>query len=357
MGIKQKGEALYEQVYDVVRRKSAMQRRINEFRKKTGKDVLSAEQIAQVNAFYAPYKKPDLVFHSYFTEKTGVFCANYIPQDVYVGYVDPYFNDIRAAKYLDNKCYFASLFHGIAQPHVVVKRVNGIWFSGEDKPVSQEERNRIICDEKDGVFVKEAQVSAGGHGVTFVEKSEDMAGKVAQIASSFKTDVIVQRGIVQHPDLAKINASSVNTLRIYSVLGKDGSVKVYSAVLRMGLGGAKVDNYASGGISCGITEEGTLRRYAYNKLGEKTEHHPTSGITLDGYVIPSYSEAVALVHKAHPAVPHFRSVSWDIAIDAEGKPMLIEANLCRGGIDLLQLNNGPLYGEDTQMILDEVFGK
>ena len=83
--------------------------------------------------------------------------------------------------------------------------------------------------------------------------------------------------------------------------------------------------------------------------------HPTSAGSLPkGSFLPV---AVELVKKAHPLVPHFRSVSWDIAIVADGTPTLIEANLCRGGIDLLQLNNGPLFGKDTKKILDEVFGK
>jgi len=76
-----------------------------------------------------------------------------------------------------------------------------------------------------------------------------------------------------------------------------------------------------------------------------------------GYQLPSYDKAVELVKKTHPRIAHFRSVSWDIAIVEDGTPVLIEANLCRGGIDLLQLNNGPLFGDDTKIILDEVFGK
>ena len=357
MGFKERGERLYEKLYDNVRRISAQQRRIKEFKKKTSKGVLSAEQVAQVKAFYAPYKKPNLVFHRYFTEKTGVFSPEYLPQDLYVGYIDPYLNDIRAAKYLDNKCYYGALFHSIPQPKLIAKRVNGIWLNDEDEVLASEDLAQVLNDERNGFFVKESQVSAGGFGVTFVASSGNAAEKTLEIASKFNTDITVQRGIVQHADLAKINESSVNSLRIYSVLGKDGKVKIYSAVLRMGLGGSKVDNYASGGISCGITEDGRLRQYAYNKIGEKMETHPTSGLTLQGYVIPSYDRAVRMVHKAHPMIPHFRSVSWDIAIDLEGNPLLIEANLCRGGIDLLQLNNGPLFGEDTTKILKEVFGR
>jgi len=56
-------------------------------------------------------------------------------------------------------------------------------------------------------------------------------------------------------------------------------------------------------------------------------------------------------------VPHFRLVSWDFAINEEGHPVMIEANLNLGELDFHQLNNGPVFGEDTKKILDEVFGK
>ena len=357
MGFKNKGEELYEKIYATVRRYSAKTRRIKQFKKITNQKTLTSAQKAEVKAFYAPYKKPHLVFHNFFTEKTGIFCANYIPQDLYVGYIDPYLNDIKAAKYLDNKCYFDAIFHQIPQPYLVLKRINRIWLGNDCKPVSKEEMEAIIRSEQTGMFVKEAQTSAGGHGVTFVESNDDAPAKVFEIAEKIPTDIVIQRPLVQHADLAKINDSSVNTLRLYSVLGKDGSVTIYSAVLRMGNAGSKVDNYAAGGISCGIDENGKLRKNGYNKKGYQVLQHPASGIVFEGYEVPSYARAVELVKKAHPLMPHFRSVSWDIAIVEDGTPTLIEANLCRGGIDLLQLNNGPLFGKDTKKILDEVFGK
>lgn len=356
MGFKNKGEELYEALYAAVRRYSAKTRRIKQFKKITNQKTLTSAQKAEVAAFYAPYKKPNLVFHNFFTEKTGVFHANYIPQDLYVGYIDPYFNDIKAAKYLDNKCYFDALFHRIPQPHLVLKRVNKMWLDNECHPVSEQEMKAIILREENGMFVKEAQTSSGGHGVTFVESDENAPKKVLEAAAAIPTDIVIQRPIVQHAELAKMNDSSVNTLRLYSVLSKAGTAKIYSAVLRMGNAGSKVDNYAAGGISCGIDESGKLRKYGYNKKGMQVCAHPTSNITFEGYEVPSYDRAVELVKTAHPLMPHFRSVSWDIAITADGTPVLIEANLCRGGIDLLQLNNGPLFGEDTVSILNEVFG-
>lgn len=42
-------------------------------------------------------------------------------------------------------------------------------------------------------------------------------------------------------------------------------------------------------------------------------------------------------------------------MDNNDEPMLIEANLCDGELDFHQLNNGPLFGVDTEEILSEVF--
>lgn len=355
MSIKTKGEKLYEDLYDVVRRKSAISRRIKEFKKKTtGK--LSTQQRREIKSFYSSYKNPNSIFHEYFTEKTGEFHAEYIPIDLYVGYIDPYFNNIKEAKYIDNKCYFGSLFYSIHQPKVFAKRLNGMWITTENEFITFDQIADLIASE-DGVFFKEAQTSAGGHGVTFIPNGDDMLAKIKTIADATPTDVLIQRRIYQHEKMAAINPSSVNTLRVYTVLGKDGVVTNYSTVLRTGVGDTKVDNYASGGLSVGVTNDGRLRKYGYNKKGESTEKHPTTGIIFENYEIPSYDRVLDLVKKAHLMVPHFRSVSWDVAIETDGAPILIEGNLCRGGIDLLQLSNGPLYGEDTKKILDEVFGK
>lgn len=356
MGFKEKGDKIYEDLYDVVRRESAISRRIREFKKKVSGGKLTPEQHNAARRFYAPYKAPNLVFHEFFTEKTGEFHENYIPIDLYVGYIDPYFNNIKEAKYVDNKCYFGALFHSIPQPVILAKRVNGMWMTGENEIIPFEKINDLISGE-DGVFFKEAQTSAGGHGVTFIPNSNNMLSAIKKVADSTPTDVLIQRRIIQHERMAAINPSSVNTLRVYSVLGKDGGVTNYSTVLRTGVGDTKVDNYASGGLSVGVTVDGKLKKYGYNKKGERVEVHPTTGLKFDGYEIPSFDRVIELVKKAHPMVPHFRSVSWDVAISENGSPILIEGNLCRGGIDLLQLSNGPLYGEDTKKILDEVFGK
>lgn len=349
-------EAIHDVLYAKMRSYLAKKTRIRIFKKKCSRKSLFRQQIKEIKTFYKPYIIPNMTFHKFYVEKTGDFYPEYIPQDIYVGHIDPYFNDLRSAKFIDNKCYYDFWFHKFPQPYLVLKRMNNIWLNHFGKPVDAEEMKKLIANENEGLFIKQAEDSLGGFGVTFIENTADAYDKIINIANTIKFDIVIQRKLTQHPDCAKLNNSSVNSVRIYSLLRKDGSVKIYSSVLRMGVGNTKVDNYGSGGISCGITPDGTLKKYAYNKVGARVDKHPYTGVVFEGYKIPSYDKAVELVKEAHLAIPHFRSVSWDVAINEEGSPVLIEANLSRGSIDLLQLSNGPLFGDDTVSILNEVFG-
>ncbi len=317
---------------------------------------LTAEQKAAIKAFYKPYGGAKLLFHRFYAEKTGNFSPYYLPTDIYLNKVDDYFNDRAAGVVMDNKCYYPLLFAGVPQPETVAMRINGFWYDASRTPLTADAlRDRLHTEE--AVFVKVATSSFGGKGVFYIAASDgDMYEELQRGTASVRADIIIQRPLSQHEGLNTINASCVNTIRILSLLTKD-SVKIYSAVLRMGVAGSKVDNTSSGGFTCGITEQGTLKKYAYRPTGERFPVHPTSGVVFEGYVVPGFEAAKALVKQAHPMVPHFRLVSWDIAIDADGKAVMIEANLSQGGLSCHQFNNGPVFGEDTKQILDEVFAR
>ena len=205
------------------------------------------------------------------------------------------------------------------------------------------------------IFVKQARDSAGGHGISFFNKGtsfQELKSKISKIPG----DIVIQEAITQHPEMARLNDSSVNTIRVLSLLARDGDVRIISAITRMGINGAKVDNASSGGITCGIKEDGKLKDIAFSAKGQRFDSHPNTGLIFSSVVIPSYNELLSKVKELHPLLPHFRLVSWDFCIDKDGDPVLIEANFKQGELDFHQLNNGPVFGEETAAILDEVFG-
>ena len=323
-------------------------------KKPSVKTKLDREQIKEINNFYGSYFKPNPLFHNFYTEKTGNFYINYIPDDIWFTDIDRHFNNREKSKVLDHKSYYERMFMkaNVKFPRNILERINGFWFNEQGKMISLDKALEVVKKE-DSLFAKLSIGSCGGRGVIHLSQKEDIEEKFKRFINTDK-DIVVQKAIKQHEELNKVGETSVNTLRILSLLNSDG-VKIYSSCLRMGIGKAKVDNASSGGIVSGVKPNGQLKDCAYTMFGVKHDFHPTTKCAFSNVIVPSYSEVIETIKQLHPMIPDFRLVSWDFAINEEGKPILIEVNLCLGQLDFHQLCNGPIFGEDTKKILDEVF--
>lgn len=344
----------YEDIFSNLRR-AHMKKLVRKLKKsQTQSDVLTSEMKKEAKAFWSNYRCVPLMYHNFYTEKYGEFYKEYIPDEIYYNDIQPYFNNYRLAKALDNKCYYHKMFPSIAQPKLVAYRLNGFWYVDDTYcPKGAKEAYEAVAKE-DEVFIKRATDSGGGHGVKYLKCEGLTEEKFLKEIEQFRGDIAIQRGIKQHEVLARINPSSVNTIRIITLLMKDETL-ILSAILRMGVDGAKVDNSSSGGMTIGISKDGKLKKTACVGKRRFVEQHPNSGVVFDGYQLPSFPEAVELVKKASRMVPHFRMVAWDVSILEDKTPVLIEANLYDGQLDSHQIHNGPLFGENTEKVLNEVF--
>lgn len=344
---------ILDELYLAARRYNMSRYSFRHIKNKYNKKILTIEQKKAINNFYLSYGKVCTEFHSFYTDKTGLFSEKYIPDYIYFNKVNTHFNDNKVAKIIDNKCYYDIIFQGFKQPVKLADRKGGCWFIGNQMMTLEQVLDKL-CEEH-AVFIKASTASSGGGGVKFIDKKscDNYKQQIKEVIERIGVDLVVQKPIVQHKDLSKLNESSVNTMRLLSVF-RNGEVKIYSSLLRIGKANSKVDN---GSISVGITSDGKLKEYGYYLTGERVTRHPGSGVVLKDYQLPSFDKAQELVKKAHLCVPHFKMVSWDIAIGEDSEPILIEANLSDGEVSFHQLNNGPLFGDDTREILNEVFGK
>ena len=169
---------------------------------------------------------------------------------------------------------------------------------------------------------------------------------------AFGCNFLAQEVMEQHPVLRKLNDSSLNTVRIVSFLF-EGEVYVLSSILRMGGSGARVDNIGAGGHSCAIGPDGRLSKLAVNRKSEWVEDNG-KGTRFEDVVVPSYDKAVELVKRLHRRLAHFKIIGWDIGIDKEGEPVLIEFNTNPGQN---QYSCGPTFGDLTDRVLEDVFIK
>ena len=320
--------------------------------KKYSYPPLSVSQIREAREFYKPYAGFDTTYHRAYAAQTGVFRPEYIPDDIYYNNIERYYTDRDAADYLDNKCLYYRFFYGIPQASPITMRIGSSWLDKDYNLISYSRALELI-DEAPSAVAKIAVNSEGGYGVIFLE-GNNKSSEFDNFVKNVDYDIVVQHTIKQHADTAKLHPSSVNTYRIMSLLTQDG-VKILATAARIGVGNTKTDNLCSGGFFVGVNDDGTLKKTGWGLNGLSFEKHPDLGYTLEGTRVPSVQKAKELVKRAHGVMAHCRLASWDVAIDENGEAMLIETNLCLGLVNSIQVCCGPIFGEDTKKVLDEVF--
>lgn len=126
---------------------------------------------------------------------------------------------------------------------------------------------------------------------------------------------ILEELIRQHPALAALNASTVNTLRVLTFVRADGSVQVMGAALRMGRAGQEADNFHMHGIAANVDlETGIINSLGVDAKGCRYTLHPDSKQPIPGFRVPHWDLVLAEVKKAAEMFPAVRFVGWDIAV-------------------------------------------
>ena len=198
-----------------------------------------------------------------------------------------------------------------------------------------EELFRTFLSKYDTVFLKAAG-SFGGLDVRKIRTAEveDPYALYKELTADPKKRYVIEEAIHQHPEMNRLCAKSVNTLRMVTIV-KDGTAKFIYACLRMGKGDKPVDNATSGGIYTKVDRDGVLRYPAYcEKEGVFYETHPETGTVIKGFVVPMFDKAVELVLNAAMVEPRLGYIGWDVAITENG-PVLVEGNVLPG-YDIIQ---------------------
>lgn len=313
---------------------------------------LSREQKAEIREFWKPYCRVSTSWTRYYAARNGRFDPRYIPNTLYYTKIDRHFNSKKLGDGFNDKNYYSLIFAGVKQPETIARNIGGLFFDGEYRLISAEKALEAALL-RDEVILKPAEESGSGRGIGFFKPSDAESLK-KRLFDKNEKNYLIQAVLRQHPDLENVHSGSVNTIRICTIMLEDG-VHILSSVLRMGVDKSRLDNVTSGGVSAAIRDDGTLDKYAYTYYsGKRIERHP-QGLVFEGFRVPSFDKAKQLALSCAEKLGNFRLVSWDIAVDESGEAVLIEANMRKGGINLHQFDNGPLFGELTSRVLGEVF--
>lgn len=284
--------------------------------------------------------------------RTNIFgfdLKKYIPDSYYYGIIDTFFSNAKKTKVLDNKNYYDLYFPDAPMPKTIVHKTNGVYMDDQYRLISE---NDAVdnCYEASKVIVKKAVDSSGGHGVLVWDRDKEDKNKLREILGKHAS-VVVQDFVKQHKVLSSFNDTCVNTIRMVT-LYFEGEIQLVTAVVIMGGKDAVTNHLHSGGLVCGVLPNGQLRKTAFDGTLNRYDVHP-NGICFADSKLPNYDQCVKLVKKLAPRfVDNSKLISWDLTIDSEANPVLIETNLSWGGS--VQIADGPVFGDLTDDVLEYV---
>jgi len=296
--------------------------------------------------------KPAKYWYQIFCDADQKVDPRYIPDDLYYGELIPYFSNSQFRRFGEDKCYHDVWFPDVKRPITICKNIAGVYYSPEMKPITFGEAVSLAVAYKDECLIKPSIDSGEGRLIKFFTPETINKADIEKTFKDMGANFIVQAAVKQHETLSKLNPSSLNTIRVVSFFFEN-EVHVLSCILRVGAPNAKVDNVGAGGYACPIQNDGQLNARAVNRKAEWVEVNST-GIRFADVKVPEFGKVIDTVKFAHKRLAHFKLIGWDMSVDAQGEPVMIEYNTCPGAN---QISCGPTFGDLTERVLDEFFNK
>lgn len=152
---------------------------------------------------------------------------------------------------------------------------------------------------------------------------------------------LIEEYLTQDNEYAEVYSGSLNTMRICTLINKDGLPLVFAASNQFGSGGSVTDNdddkgiWANIDVSTGVVDSVEVDCDTYVVY----DAHPDTHRPIKGFCNPGFTEVVELAKKLALEIPQCRLVGWDIARLSDGNLEVIEGNVTPE-LDLFQAMTG-----------------
>ena len=264
-------------------------------------------------------------------------------------------NPPSAANTLSEKILFPLLFPIVKQPRIIIGYYLHSYITSDFAPISSNLAIETILNYGKPIIVKPSIDTYGGSNVTIFKNYNEET--LRNIFTTYqKKNFIIQEVIEQSTEMAIFNPSSLNTIRITTLL-MNGKCSLLSKMLRHGGPGMPIDNMTSGGLGVGIKDDGSLTFASSDTDGLRKDVHIT-GFRYDSHKIPNFPSICKTAIQLHQYTPQCCIIGWDFALDKNNTPILIEANFTRPEVESQQILEGhPIFGDRTQEVLYYCFKK
>jgi hypothetical protein len=269
----------------------------------------------------------------FFAAVQGRFVEGWIPESYLNDVVLPQISG-KGRSHLGSRLLTARLFDTDAVPDVG-HLIGGQWVDQRLRPSSREDVGQraflhgpLIVAKVDG--------SLQGRGVEVLDREEFMSRTFPRTVR-----VTFQRFVRAHPELDVFGTAATATVRLTTGL-LNGHAELCAARLRVGRASDRVVR-SSSQLSAPIDSGGRTGKVAMDPEYRCWERHPDAATRFEEVLVPRFADAVTTCTSAHERLPQIGLVGWDVTIEADGRVVILEANVGYPGIRLHEAMDGPHF--------------
>ena len=330
-------------------------------------NLLTKEQKREIDTFYRKNygKKVSYMWHNLIMNYTNKFDVRYIPPEVFLEIINNLITrDIKFSIFYD-KNFFHNFVKrtGMYVPEKVFCSINGLFLDSADKFISKQDFYKQMSNVGE-VFIKPTLPSDSGYSkncrLINVSNGIDVYSKtnITDMLERYYTrDFVVQKKLVCHKSISDIYSISVNTFSVHSLILNNEVKILNNVVFKIGMNGSNTDfpDPKKEGLVIAIDKEGVLSDFALCiKQDKKYFSHPNTGVVFKNHKIENFHNAIETIKKLHSLIPWVKFCKWDITIDVDGKPVLLETEWPSELFQQQVLYEKGFFGEYTEEILSSL---
>ena len=271
-----------------------------------------------------------------FAKLRGHFKEGWIPLDFFELIVIRHVN--RSLRTLAHpKTFFRRVFPHDAIPDVAYV-LRGVLHDVHFQPVEPAQALQTVFEGIDEVVIKDDGSGRGEAIKVMTTRDLDVEALVRD-----HPNAVVQRRIRDHPALRLFEDANGTRLRLMTTLTPGYRPEVRAGFVSFPKAGWA---YSAAGFNALVVMDanhGTLvRSFGVPKPLHRDEVR-IAGDSMVGAAFPAFEEAVRLVTSLHAEVPHLGVIGWDVMIDEEAQPWVIEWNVGVPGILQTEAITGPNF--------------
>ena len=311
---------------------------------RTGREVVTKKVMEEIKEYSNEmFSSPSLwPWLALYTEIKGEFIPGWLPNDYFQIHLLDEWNPRQFAEISDMKSFYHDQFAEFTVDPLIMK-VSGNYYDSQWSVLTEDQVMELLVSYgKEIIIKKDGGISGKGIRIIMPDNLK------IKTLNDYEENIVIQPIVKQQEILSGIHHQSLNTLRIATFIGNDGIAVLKFIILKFGIADCRLSNLNTGGGMAFLNIDGTVISDIIDGIGIVIgQKHPDSNITLKGLKVPSVKEAVEKCIAHHNKFPYTRFIAWDIYVDQNSKPKLIEWNAIRPGMWVAEAHVGPLWNLDS----------